>query len=57
MTEKCFRKCVTKPGTSLGGSEQKCIAMCTDRFMDTWNLISRAYVRRLEREQSGGGGF
>lgn len=56
ITEKCFKKCVPKPGTSLGGSEQKCIAMCMDRFMDSWNLVSRTYVRRLQRE-SGGGGF
>lgn len=55
ITEKCFRKCVTKPGTSLGGSEQKCIAMCMDRFMDSWNLVSRTYVRRIQREQGGGG--
>lgn len=55
ITEKCFKKCVTKPGTSLGGSEQKCIAMCMDRFLDSWNLISRTYVRRIAREQGGGG--
>ncbi|XP_055326508.1 mitochondrial import inner membrane translocase subunit Tim13 [Sitodiplosis mosellana] len=55
ITEKCFKKCVTKPGTSLGGSEQKCIAMCMDRFMDSWNLVSRTYVRRIQREQGGGG--
>jgi import inner membrane translocase subunit TIM13 len=31
MTEKCFKKCVTKPGTELDNSEQKCAAMCMDR--------------------------
>lgn len=55
ITEKCFKKCVPKPGTSLGASEQKCIAMCMDRFMDSWNLVSRTYVRRIQREQGGGG--
>ncbi|XP_030379630.1 mitochondrial import inner membrane translocase subunit Tim13 [Scaptodrosophila lebanonensis] len=50
MTEKCFKKCVGKPGTSLDSSEQKCISMCMDRFMDSWNLISRAYGQRLQRE-------
>lgn len=53
MTEKCFKKCVPKPGTSLGNSEQKCIAMCMDRFMDSWNLISRTYVKRIQQEQGG----
>lgn len=31
MTEKCFKKCVNKPGTELDNSEQKCVAMCMDR--------------------------
>lgn len=51
MTEKCFKKCVNKPGTILDASEQKCIAMCMDRFMDSWNLVSRTYGNRLQRER------
>lgn len=31
MTEKCFKKCVQKPGSELDSSEQKCVAMCMDR--------------------------
>lgn len=31
MTEKCFKKCISKPGTELDNSEQKCVAMCMDR--------------------------
>lgn len=31
MTEKCFKKCISKPGSELDNSEQKCIAMCMDR--------------------------
>lgn len=31
MTEKCFKKCISKPGTELDSSEQKCVAMCMDR--------------------------
>ena len=26
VTDKCFRKCVTSPGTSLGSSDQVCSA-------------------------------
>lgn len=52
MTEKCFKKCVQKPGTSLDSSEQKCIAMCQDRFMDSWNIISRTYGMRLRDESN-----
>lgn len=82
MTEKCFKKCVGKPGQDLDGSEQvrvggacrpawcncltcvlsvfidvclqKCIAMCMDRFMDSWNVVSRALTQRLQQEQYKG---
>uniref|UniRef100_A0A8B9TB07 Mitochondrial import inner membrane translocase subunit n=7 Tax=Neognathae TaxID=8825 RepID=A0A8B9TB07_ANAPL len=52
MTDKCFRKCIGKPGGSLDNSEQKCIAMCMDRYMDSWNTVSRAYNSRLQRERA-----
>ncbi|GFN75618.1 mitochondrial import inner membrane translocase subunit tim13 [Plakobranchus ocellatus] len=52
MSEKCYKKCISKPGTTLDNSEQKCIAMCMDRYMDTWNLVSRVYGQRLQRESS-----
>ncbi|XP_049316868.1 mitochondrial import inner membrane translocase subunit Tim13 [Bactrocera dorsalis] len=52
MTEKCFKKCVAKPGVQLDSSEQKCISMCMDRYMDSWNLVSRTYSNRLLREQN-----
>ncbi|XP_078052642.1 mitochondrial import inner membrane translocase subunit Tim13 [Augochlora pura] len=52
MTEKCFKKCIYKPGTSLDSSEQKCVAMCMDRYMDAFNLVSKAYSERLQRERN-----
>ncbi|RZC36708.1 mitochondrial import inner membrane translocase subunit Tim13 [Asbolus verrucosus] len=52
MTEKCFKKCIHKPGTSLDSSEQKCVAMCMDRYMDSWNLVSKAYSLRIQRERT-----
>ncbi|KAL4658889.1 mitochondrial import inner membrane translocase subunit Tim13 [Arapaima gigas] len=52
MTDKCFKKCIGKPGGSLDNSEQKCIAMCMDRYMDAWNTVSRAYNSRLQRERA-----
>lgn len=52
MSEKCFKKCINKPGTALDNSEQKCIAMCMDRYMDAWNLVSRTYSSRIQRERN-----
>ncbi|XP_065057506.1 mitochondrial import inner membrane translocase subunit Tim13-B-like [Rhopilema esculentum] len=54
MSDKCFKKCIYRPGTSLDSSEQKCIAMCMDRYMDSWNIVSRTYNARLQKEHSGG---
>ncbi|XP_038079023.1 mitochondrial import inner membrane translocase subunit Tim13-like [Patiria miniata] len=52
MTDKCFKKCVNKPGTTLDSSEQKCLAFCMDRYMDAWNTVSRTYNQRLQREHN-----
>ncbi|KYN43494.1 Mitochondrial import inner membrane translocase subunit Tim13-B [Trachymyrmex septentrionalis] len=52
MTEKCFKKCIGKPGTSLDSSEQKCIAMCMDRYLDSFNLVSKSYSERLQKERN-----
>ncbi|KAG7200925.1 hypothetical protein KM043_003286 [Ampulex compressa] len=52
MTEKCFKKCIGKPGTSLDTTEQKCVAMCMDRYMDAFTLVSKAYSKRLQRERA-----
>ncbi|XP_037530605.1 mitochondrial import inner membrane translocase subunit Tim13-like [Nematolebias whitei] len=51
MTDKCFKKCIGKPGSSLDNSEQKCIVMCMDRYMDAWNTVSQTYNSRLQRER------
>jgi len=51
VTDKCFKKCISSPGSSLGSGEQKCLAMCMDRYMDSFNLVSKAYTQRLQREQ------
>ncbi|XP_018324151.1 mitochondrial import inner membrane translocase subunit Tim13 isoform X1 [Agrilus planipennis] len=52
MTEKCFKKCIAKPGTSLDSSEQKCVVMCMDRYMDAWNSIAKTYTARLQKERN-----
>ena len=31
VTDKCFKKCISSPGSSLGSGDQKCIALCMDR--------------------------
>ncbi|KAF9930593.1 hypothetical protein FBU30_000296 [Linnemannia zychae] len=60
INEKCFARCVTKPSTSLSGSEQTCLSNCMDRYMEAWNIVSRTYINRVQRESQnmgGAGGF
>ncbi|KAL0954727.1 hypothetical protein HGRIS_003680 [Hohenbuehelia grisea] len=49
--EKCYLKCVTKPGTSLSSSEQTCLERCLGRYMDAFNICSRTYIARVSRER------
>ncbi|ORX99341.1 hypothetical protein K493DRAFT_257356 [Basidiobolus meristosporus CBS 931.73] len=50
MNDKCFAKCVPKPGSRLDSGEQACISKCMDRYMEAWNTVSRAYISRVQRE-------
>ncbi|KAF9790264.1 Tim10/DDP family zinc finger-domain-containing protein [Thelephora terrestris] len=66
--EKCFAKCVTKPSSSLSGSEETCLARCLDRYMEACaliplsllffcsppavNIVSRTYTARLVKERN-----
>lgn len=54
MTDKCFTKCITKPGPDLSNSERTCLAKCMDRYMEAWNHIMKVYGTRLSREQDRG---
>ncbi|KIK80968.1 hypothetical protein PAXRUDRAFT_833202 [Paxillus rubicundulus Ve08.2h10] len=50
--EKCFAKCVLKPGTSLSSSEETCLARCMDRYMEAFNVVSRSYTQRISKESN-----
>ncbi|RDX43984.1 hypothetical protein K466DRAFT_646284 [Polyporus arcularius HHB13444] len=51
LTEKCYVKCVPKPGSDLSSSEQKCLAQCMDRYLEAFDMINRTYVARLKKER------
>ncbi|KAF8240679.1 hypothetical protein L208DRAFT_1384103 [Tricholoma matsutake] len=50
-SDRCFLKCVTKPGSSLSSSEQTCLSRCMDRYMEAFNIVSRTYIARISRER------
>ncbi|KAL7416840.1 Tim10/DDP family zinc finger-domain-containing protein [Mrakia frigida] len=61
MNEKCFEKCVPKPGALLTRAEESCVTMCMERYMEAFNVVSKSYVTRLTKERgqlgSAGGGM
>ncbi|CAF0897718.1 unnamed protein product [Brachionus calyciflorus] len=50
VSEKCFKMCIQKPGSSLSSSDQKCLTYCMDRYFDAFNIVGRAYSQRLQKE-------
>ncbi|EME27740.1 Mitochondrial import inner membrane translocase subunit tim-13 [Galdieria sulphuraria] len=52
ISEKCFLKCITKPGSSLTSSEQTCLAKCMDRYLDAMGIVSKTLIERSSRNSS-----
>lgn len=53
MSEKCFTHCVKKPGTSLDSYEQRCLGNCMDRFIDSYNLVTKVFTEHLSANMNG----
>ena len=49
MIEKCFNKCVSRPGSSLSGSERSCLLGCRQAFSDTMQVCQDAIARKMVR--------
>ncbi|KAF2086428.1 hypothetical protein K490DRAFT_11372, partial [Saccharata proteae CBS 121410] len=50
LNEHCFAACVPKPGTSLSSGEQQCFSHCMEKYMQTWNTVSRQYITKLQQQ-------
>lgn len=48
MADKCFAKCVHKPGKSLSSSEQHCIAKAMDRYLEVMTVVFRTLASKAE---------
>ena len=60
ITDKCFVRCVSRPGAKLDDSEKLCTAKCMDRYLDAMALVSQTWAARAKQQamagQSGLGG-
>ncbi len=50
INEKCFERCVPKPGSSLSSGEQTCMKQCMEKYMAAWNEVNSTYIRRIQQE-------
>ncbi|CAI5759332.1 unnamed protein product [Candida verbasci] len=50
ITENCFDKCIIQPNDILSASEDQCINQCKEKYMRSWNVISKAYIDRIQRQ-------
>ncbi|KAJ9607290.1 protein translocase subunit [Cladophialophora chaetospira] len=57
VNTNCFEKCIPNPGGSLSGPEQKCLTSCMEKYIDAWNVTSRTYTARLQKESAALGGL
>ncbi|KIJ38694.1 hypothetical protein M422DRAFT_33121 [Sphaerobolus stellatus SS14] len=48
--DKCFLKCVTKPGRALTSAEETCLARCGQRYMEAFDMVSRTVTTRARQE-------
>ncbi|KAJ4821969.1 hypothetical protein Tsubulata_005948 [Turnera subulata] len=46
IRDKCFKSCISKPGSSLSGSESSCVSRCVDRYIEATGIISKALMQR-----------
>lgn len=48
VSENCFEKCISNPSSSLTGPEELCINQCLEKYMRSWNVVSKAYITRIQ---------
>lgn len=53
-TEKCYSKCVTRPGPALSSKEETCVERCLERYFEAFNIVSSTYVRRIAAQRAAG---
>ncbi|KAJ2802657.1 protein translocase subunit [Coemansia sp. 'formosensis'] len=50
INKQCYKMCIPNPGTSLSSSEQASLSRCMDKYLASWDTVSRAYVARVTQE-------
>ncbi|KAJ9209040.1 hypothetical protein DTO166G4_8075 [Paecilomyces variotii] len=56
LNEHCFDRCIPTPGDSLSSKEESCLSTCMEKYISTWNTVSRTYISRVSKESKKLGG-
>ena len=50
VTDKCFKKCITSPGSSMSSSDNKCVSLCMDRSVKCfYNLGIQIFTHSMAK--------
>jgi import inner membrane translocase subunit TIM8 len=55
LTDVCWEKCISSPGSYLSGRESSCLENCAKRFIETTQFILQRASHKAQ--QGGHGGF
>lgn len=53
MIDACFDQCVSKPGSTLDTSEQKCLARCQDRYQEAYTRCFERLMKKTQERTQG----
>ncbi|KAF7188800.1 Mitochondrial import inner membrane translocase subunit TIM13 [Pseudocercospora fuligena] len=56
LNEHCFERCVPKPGSSLSSGETSCYTACMEKYMASWNTVSKQYLGHVQKGVGSGQG-
>ncbi|KAJ2800038.1 protein translocase subunit, partial [Coemansia guatemalensis] len=50
INKNCFKLCIPSPGPSFSSSDEACMSRCVDKYLASWDLISRTYIDRVQKQ-------
>ncbi|KAL9622858.1 MAG: hypothetical protein Q9160_002784 [Pyrenula sp. 1 TL-2023] len=53
INENCFATCIPSPGASLSSKESTCLSTCMEKYIDSWNTVSKTYIQRIQKDAPG----
>jgi len=50
LTDTCWEKCVSNPGSKLDSKTEACLENCVHRFFDVTVMIANRFAQALQRQ-------